>query len=113
MAIVFTVLGVSFAAFAVWLTVRIVKRKERWAKRTAVALALSPVLYVLSMGPNAGLQTRHLMPEPLSNATKHLYLPIELLMAYGPKPVDQAMRWYIGLWYPSVPPPDTPPHHIK
>lgn len=43
--------GVAFAAFYVWLGVRIVNRRERWAKRTALGLLLSPVLYVLSFGP--------------------------------------------------------------
>ena len=87
---------------------------NRWSKRKAVWLAVSlPVLYVLSMGPYAGLQTRHLMPESAISATKHLYLPIELLMAYGPKPIDHAMRWYVGLWYPNAPPPDTPTNPIK
>jgi hypothetical protein len=32
------VLGVAFAAFSVWLAVRIINRRERWAKRTAVVL---------------------------------------------------------------------------
>jgi len=87
---------------------------NRWSKRTAVWLAVSlPVLYVLSMGPYAGLQTRHLMPESVSSATKYLYLPIELLMAYGPKPIDHAVRWHCQLWSANPPPPDTPPHHIK
>jgi hypothetical protein len=106
-------LGVAFAALCVGLTVRIVKRRERWAQWTLGAVVALPVLYVLSIGPSAWLTTRHLMPEALGRATKHLYDPIELLMAYGPKPVDQAMRWYVGLWYPSVPPPDTPAHPIK
>ncbi len=44
-------LGVVFAAFVVWLTVRIVNRRERWAKRTALAFVVVLVLYPLSMGP--------------------------------------------------------------
>jgi hypothetical protein len=32
MVLVLSIFGVSFAAFCVWLTVRIVNRKERWAK---------------------------------------------------------------------------------
>jgi uncharacterized membrane protein YfcA len=39
-------LGMIFAAFAVWLGVRIFNRRERWAIRTAVAIALIVVLCV-------------------------------------------------------------------
>jgi hypothetical protein len=31
-------LGVAFVAFSIWLAVRIINRRERWAKRTAVVL---------------------------------------------------------------------------
>jgi glucan phosphoethanolaminetransferase (alkaline phosphatase superfamily) len=39
MTILLPTLAVAFAAFCVWLTVRIVNRRERWAKRTAVVTA--------------------------------------------------------------------------
>ena len=56
MAIALVVTAVAFAAFCVWLTVRIVNRKERWAKWTlAVIMVGSPVLYALSIGPAAWL----------------------------------------------------------
>ena len=45
------VLGIAFAAFCVWLTVRIVNRRERWAKWTLAALVGVPVLYLASFGP--------------------------------------------------------------
>src|SRR5438045_2779984 len=52
MAIVLSVLGVAFAAFCVWLGVRIVNRRERWAKWTAMAVvAALPILYLASFGP--------------------------------------------------------------
>lgn len=51
MAIVFVAFGAAYAAVAVWLTVRIINRRERWAKRTAAALVGLSVLYVLSSGP--------------------------------------------------------------
>ncbi|HEY3964685.1 MAG TPA: hypothetical protein VGM05_09065 [Planctomycetaceae bacterium] len=42
-------MAIAFAAFCVWLTVRIVDRREKWAKRMAVDLAVGlPLLYVLS-----------------------------------------------------------------
>jgi hypothetical protein len=106
--VVVAVLGVAFAAFCVWLGVRIVNRRERWAKWTAVALlVLTPVLYVLSIGPAAWLHTRHLMPESLSSATRHFYDPIHWIMGHGPEPVGRAITWYAQLWSANAPP-DTP-----
>ena len=45
MALALLIFGVASAAFCVWLTVRIVNRQERWAKRTAVSLVLLLVGY--------------------------------------------------------------------
>ena len=108
MAAALVIFGVDFAAFCACLGARIVTRRERWAKRTLAVAVCLPVLCVLSIGPNAWLNTRHLMPDWLGTATKHLYDPIECLMASGPKPIDQAIRWYAGLWYPSAARPNTP-----
>lgn len=41
-------LGAAFAAFCVWLTVRILNRREGWAKRTAAGLMIALVMYPLS-----------------------------------------------------------------
>ncbi len=46
-----SILAVAFAALCVWLMVRLVNRRERWAKRTLAALVAMPVLYVASFGP--------------------------------------------------------------
>ena len=51
MAIILQAVGVAFAALCVWLTVRIVNRRERWAKWTLAAVVSLPVLYVASYGP--------------------------------------------------------------
>ena len=52
MTIFLSALGVAFAACCVWLTVRIVNRRERWAKRTLATVLVSlPMLYLLSFGP--------------------------------------------------------------
>src|SRR4029078_8555720 len=42
---------VACAAFVVLLVVRIVNRRERWAKWTLAGVIGVPVLYVLSFGP--------------------------------------------------------------
>lgn len=52
MSILLPAVVVAFAAFCVWLTVRIVNRRERWAKWTLAAVVFGlPVLYVASFGP--------------------------------------------------------------
>src|SRR5690349_19586030 len=50
MTIVLPALALAFAAFCVWLAVRIINRRERWAKWTAAVIA-PPLLYLLSFGP--------------------------------------------------------------
>jgi hypothetical protein len=45
------VIGAAYAAICIWLGVRLFNRRERWVKWTSVALAITPVLYVLSSGP--------------------------------------------------------------
>ena len=51
MTTVLTLPAVAFAAFCVWLTVRIVNRRERWAKWTLAAVVGVPMLYVATFGP--------------------------------------------------------------
>jgi len=51
MAIALAVSGFAFAAFCIWLGVRIVNRRERWAKRLAVGLVLLLIAYPLSFRP--------------------------------------------------------------
>lgn len=41
-------LGAAFAAFCIWLTVRIFNRRECWAKRTAAGLMIGSMMYPLS-----------------------------------------------------------------
>jgi hypothetical protein len=55
---IFMVLGVAVAALVVWLTVRIVNWRERWAKRTALALAMLLAGYPLSFGPACWMTSR-------------------------------------------------------
>ena len=58
LTIILSTLAVTFAAFCVWLMVRIVNRRERWAKWT-LALAIGPpVLYVGSFGPACWISQR-------------------------------------------------------
>jgi len=56
--VIWAALGVAYAAGFVWLLVRIVNRRQRWAKWTAVGLAILAPLYVLSSGPTMTLGWR-------------------------------------------------------
>ena len=59
MNIIVPVVGVAFAAFAVWLGLRIFNRHERWAKRTAIGLLAGlSLFYLLSFGPAVWLTAR-------------------------------------------------------
>jgi hypothetical protein len=58
MSILIPGLVVAFAAFCVWLAVRIVNRQERWAKRTALGLFVVLVGYPLSIGPACWFSSR-------------------------------------------------------
>lgn len=88
-------------AFCIWLTVRIINRREHWAKRTleTVVLAL-PVLYVLSFGPACWWFTSpsHKNAVGLPGAPKYYasgyYWPIGWLSAKGPTPLTHALAWY-------------------
>jgi hypothetical protein len=51
MGLALSIFGVTFAALCVWLTVRIINRRERWAKWTLAAVIGLPVLYAASFGP--------------------------------------------------------------
>ena len=58
MDIVLPALVVAFAAFCVWLTVRIVNRRERWAKQTLAAVVGLPAVYIASFGPVCWINER-------------------------------------------------------
>ena len=106
MAIVLSIFGVAFAASCVWLKVRIVNRRERWAKWTLAAVLSLPVLYVLSFGPAcwwftipSGFSenfpaTNH--PVPAERA-RQMYWPIGRLAARGPRWSQRLLAWYATL----------------
>ena len=50
--------AVAFAASCVWLTMRIVNRRARWAKWTLAAAVSLPVIYVASFGPWCWIRSR-------------------------------------------------------
>src|SRR5579871_3835383 len=99
--VVLAALGVAFAAFAVWLAVRIINRRERWAKRLAIgSTACLPLLYVLSFGPacwfclryGAGGEAVHVVYRPLIHLGS---LPEG--QRDNPGPLPRAILWYANL----------------
>ena len=121
MTILFASLGVAFAGFCVWLGVRIVNRRERWAKWTLAAVIVGlPVLYVLSFGPacwwftnpgstygkiNAPLMSAaaiNMDPSSQQPTVPHIYWPIGWLADRGPSQVFKLTRWYATWLKPYV-----------
>jgi hypothetical protein len=98
MAMSLAIFGVAFAAFCVWLAVRILNRRERWAKRTAVMLVVAPTLYVLSIGPFSWLATRKYLPDLVLSAAGPIYGPVIWIGRDGPTPLKEAIEWYAKQW---------------
>jgi len=92
MTIVLPVLGVAFAAFCVWLGVRIVNRRERWAKWTLVAALL--LAYPLSLGPAMALGERS---GDWTCASSPVYVPLMLFLRGSPRWVVSPYFAYLSL----------------
>ncbi|MFN0053782.1 MAG: hypothetical protein ACKV0T_16505 [Planctomycetales bacterium] len=75
MAILLPTLAVAFAAFCVWLTVRIANRRERWAKWTLAVVAVL-ALYVASFGPARAAYLHRLVPEWTYPLMRWFHYPI-------------------------------------
>ncbi len=86
--------GLVFAAVCTWLAVRIFNRRERWAKRTATALAAALVGYLLMFGPAIWLSARGYLTHRILTTA---YWPVLWGCATGPDPVRE-----IGVGYGSL-----------
>ena len=102
MTILISALSVAVAAFCVWLTVRIVNQREKWAKWTLAALVGLPVLYLLSFGPACWWFSR---PQPKScrmvswiaptwGCAPQAHWPIGWLAVNSRGRVRDAIFWY-------------------
>jgi hypothetical protein len=95
--ILLLILAVAFAAFCVWLTVRIVNRRERWAKRLAVTLVITFIIYPLSAFGVDFLVQRDLFPLP--GRVAEIYCrPMAWLMLRGPEWATEPL-WNIRSLY--------------
>ena len=101
MTIVLLGAAVAFAALCVWLTVRIINRRERWAKRTLAAVVVVPVLYVLSIGPARWAMIQEWCPIWVSTAYPRVYSPLRWILFHkgSPQPFRDALNWYVHLWH--------------
>ena len=87
---IWIVVSAVFAATCIWLTVRIVNRRERWAKWTAVALVLTPVLYAVSSGPmKAAVYRRHVTH-------------VSTILSDGTTGIVAASEHDYGKWFPTA-----------
>jgi hypothetical protein len=94
MEILVSVLGMTVAAFSIWLAVRIINRKERWAKWTAAILALVVVAYPLSSGPADWLLLHGYTSEPVNKVLRVFYAPSGWFIRNSPKPVQDVYLKY-------------------
>ena len=106
MSWIMATLAVAFAAFCVWLTVRIVNRRERWAKWTLTALFGVPVLYVLSFGPVCWMIGHTLHSDCLFYTTPPriasvVYRPLIRVVYECPEGTQRVLAWYFSLGMPA------------
>ena len=96
MTILLPALAIAFTAFGVWLTVRIVNRRERWAKWTgASVVVLALIGYPLSIGPMFWLFEHEMLPEWAQDTP--IYEPLGWIDRNVP-PFNSALHWYLSLW---------------
>ncbi|HEY2252881.1 MAG TPA: hypothetical protein VGH74_17540 [Planctomycetaceae bacterium] len=92
---IFAALAVALAAFYMWLGVRIVNRREKWARRTAVVLAVV-LAYPMSMGPILWLDRHGLTPDWTRDIP--LYSPFQWMRDNWPGPIRDAINSYLAFW---------------
>jgi hypothetical protein len=100
MTMLLTLFGLAVAAFCVWLTVRIVNRRERWAKWTLVGLVVVLVGYPLSIGPLVYLvaENSDSIPEWGNSILEWYLLPQELVKRHGPAWLQRLIENYEMFW---------------
>lgn len=94
--------GITFAAFCVWLTVRLVNRRERWAKWSLATVIGLPILYFASLGPLTGLYTRGLLPKWSWQFVDPYLTPRQLALS-GSRIFGDVYVWYVSFWTADPP----------
>jgi hypothetical protein len=107
MAVLISVLGIAFAAFCVWLTVRIVNRRERWAKWTLAGVTIGlPLLYAISIGPACWMTLQvYIGGEQIKwNRALIIYIPLARMILENPPPDSRfghLLCWWMTLGVPK------------
>ena len=82
MTVLLPTLAVAFAALCAWLIVRIVNRRERWAKWTLAGAVGMPVLYFASIVPATLIRIWfEPLPDHLESAAAKFYWPLKCLLS--------------------------------
>ena len=82
------IIGVAYAAACIWTGVRLFNRRERWTKWTAVALAVMPMMYILSSGPMTMVAVQ----------SRVTHTPT--VLPDGTSAVTASSETSFGLWFP-------------
>jgi thiol:disulfide interchange protein len=94
---VLSALGLGFAAFAVWLVVRIVNRRERWAKRVAFGiLVLALATYPFAWGPWLWFKLVHKPPYWAKCSGDAVFAPLRSLADCEMLP--EPYRHHVNKW---------------
>lgn len=94
-------LWVALAAFVIWLGIRVINRRERWAKRTLCGfIGLFPVVYLLSFGIACAIVSRSRTDAFSIPMLPHVYQPLGWLNRHGPRFAADALSTYGRLWMP-------------
>jgi hypothetical protein len=106
MALFVSIIGIALAAFCVWLTVRIINRRERWAKWTLAGVVGLPILYVLSFGPACWMTSQvYIGGEQIRwNRALIIYIPLARMILENPPPDSRfghLLCWWMTLGVPK------------
>jgi hypothetical protein len=87
----------GYAAFMLWLGVRVVNRRERWAKWTAAGLAWFSILYPLAYGPAYFAVESGRLPDWAAVLIMRPFAPL-LLVAQQNVSAMEFLHWYARFW---------------
>jgi hypothetical protein len=95
--VIFAAVGAAYAAFCIWLTVRVVNRREKHLKRMA-AIAIAPWTYALSFGPMASLGRNGFIPDWMGLLLGFIYAPLIWFLNEAPEAATQPLSWISTIW---------------
>src|SRR6185312_12156154 len=88
MTLALSIFAVAFASLCVWLALRIVNRRERWAKWTlAVIVTATPFVYLLGVGPAQWLISREMLSDDSRVQVLEFYSPLDSFYGIAPAPL--------------------------